>query len=432
MSIEPFVHLALIWTGVLLAVWLAGKTRLTPVLWYLFIGAGMANVGLIPTHPLPFIEGFAELGIVVIMFALGFEESTENFVRSVKRSWGIALFGALAPFITAWSLAMFFWGDERMALMVGLAMTATAVSLTMVSLRMEGLANTPAATGIMTSAVLDDIASLAMVAILVPVALGSGPASITELGWIIAKVIIFFFIVVAAAAWLFPHDIKTGWVRKIPILRDYGIHHLIWIEKGMHATLVMMLLALVAGLVGHWFGFHPAVGAYMAGLVLREEYFHFESHRGSDRYERTKQIIDDVAFTWIGPVFFVTLGSQLVFQGDLVLSIIHIAVLLFVALFVAQITSASIAARYTGNFSWAESIMIGFGMLGRAELAMVVLSIAYVQNSIMTTEAFYTLMLTMTLLNISVPVTIRLWRPYLNGTKSLPKWLGEAPKPRLP
>ena len=58
MSLEPFIHLALIWTGVLLATWLAGKTRLTPVLWYLFIGAGMANTGILPTQPLPFIEGF--------------------------------------------------------------------------------------------------------------------------------------------------------------------------------------------------------------------------------------------------------------------------------------------------------------------------------------------------------------------------------------
>ncbi len=432
MSIEPFIHLALIWTGVLFAIWLAGKTRLTPVLWYLFIGAALGNFGILPSHPLPFIEGFAELGIVVIMFALGFEESTENFIRSVKRSWGIALFGALAPFLTAYSLAMFFWGDARMALMVGLAMTATAVSLTLVSLRSEGLQNTPAATGIMTSAVLDDIASLAMVAILVPLATGAGPASIMEVGWIVAKVIVFFFVVLAAAAWLMPHDIHTGLAGRIPILRDYGIHHLITMERGLHATLVMLLLALVMGLVGHGFGFHPAVGAYMAGLVLREEYFHYRDQRGSDRYQRTKQIIDDVAFTWIGPVFFVTLGSRLVFDLGLVTDLLGLAVLLFAALFLAQVSSASLAARFTGGFSWPESVMIGFGMLGRAELAMVVLSIAYVQNSIMHAEAFYTLMLAATLLNVSVPVSIRLWRPYFTGEKALPKWMGERPKPRLP
>ncbi|MEE9253544.1 MAG: hypothetical protein V3U43_01285, partial [Pseudomonadales bacterium] len=69
-------------------------------------------------------------------------------------------------------------------------------------------------------------------------------------------------------------------------------------------------------------------------------------------------------------------------------------------------------ARYTGGMRPAGSLMIGFGMLGRAELAFVVMDIAYVQHSILTTEAFYTLMFTAFWLNVAVPVTIRIWKPY--------------------
>lgn len=54
--------------------------------------------------------------------------------------------------------------------------------------------------------------------------------------------------------------------------------------------------------------------------------------------------------------------------------------------------------------------MIGFGMLGRAELAFLVLDIAFVQHHIISTEAFYTLMLTTFFLNISVPLTVRWWK----------------------
>jgi hypothetical protein len=50
-------------------------------------------------------------------------------------------------------------------------------------------------------------------------------------------------------------------------------------------------------------------------------------------------------------------------------------------------------------------------MLGRAELAFVVMDIAYIQNPILNTEAFYTLMVTAFFLNIAVPVTITLWKP---------------------
>ena len=56
--------------------------------------------------------------------------------------------------------------------------------------------------------------------------------------------------------------------------------------------------------------------------------------------------------------------------------------------------------------------MIGLGMLGRAELAFVVMDIAYVQHSIIPVQAFFTLMITAFFLNVLVPVTISWWRPY--------------------
>ena len=86
--------------------------------------------------------------------------------------------------------------------------------------------------------------------------------------------------------------------------------------------------------------------------------------------------------------------------------------LLTAGLFIVQISSASLAARFTGDMDWPDSLMVGFGMLGRAELAFVVLDIAYAQHNILHDEAFYTLMLTAFFLNIAVPVTIALWRPY--------------------
>lgn len=112
------------------------------------------------------------------MLALGFEEKIDHFIDSIKKSRGVAFFGASGPFLAAYAVADYFWGDVSIALMRGLTMTATAVSLTMVSLQSLGLHQSPAATRIMTSAVLDDIASLALVAILVPIATGRGPIDI--------------------------------------------------------------------------------------------------------------------------------------------------------------------------------------------------------------------------------------------------------------
>lgn len=62
--------------------------------------------------------------------------------------------------------------------------------------------------------------------------------------------------------------------------------------------------------------------------------------------------------------------------------------------------------------------MIGFGMLGRAELAFVVMDIAYVQHHIMSVEAFYTLMLVTFMLNLSVPLTISWHKRHFNMENS--------------
>ncbi|GJL85577.1 MAG: sodium:proton antiporter [Micavibrio sp.] len=377
------------------------------------MGAVLVNIGILPHEGDPFIRGFAEIGIIVIMFALGFEENTSNFIKGIKRSWGIALFGGLAPFCAAYAVADYFWSDFNVSILCGLTMTATAISLTMVSLKSEGLHKTKAATGIMTSAVLDDIASLILVAILVPLASGQAILSVLGIAFIVAKAVGFFMIVMFVAKWILPHE-GPHWLARVPVIGHYGIKHVLSFGEGEQSVLTVLLIALLSGLLAQKFGFHPAVGAYMAGLILKEEYFRFDHHPSKDFYESTKQIIDSVAFSWIGPVFFVELGTKIIFDWDVFVSVIPETAVLFLSIVAAQIISATLAARYTGGFKIEEALMIGFGMLGRAELAFVVMDIAYVQNQIFSTEVFYTLMFTAFWLNVCVPVSIKLWKPYFN------------------
>ncbi|MFQ5564237.1 MAG: cation:proton antiporter [Parvularculaceae bacterium] len=415
---ESLEHLALIWCGVFVAVYLARKTRSTPVLFYLAVGAVYVNTGLLPVESTEFIRGFAEVGILLIMFAIGFEENTSAFVSSVKRTWGIAFFGALAPFCASFTVVKIFWGNTDAALMAGLTMTATAVSLTMVSLKSEGLHKSRAATGIMTSAVLDDIASLALIAILAPIAAGDSAPSMLDISWIVAKAGLFFTLIVILGLWVLPHEM-SGLTRWFRISRNWGIRDFFVFDEGKHAVLAALTVAILVGLLAHAFGFHPAVGAYMAGLILKEEYFNLIPDQTAASFEKVKNVIDNVAFSWIGPVFFVELGAKIVFDWDLLVAVIPQTATLLAAMLIAQILSASLAARYTGAFAWHESVMIGFGMLGRAELAFVVLDIAFVQEKIISEEIFYTLMLTAFWLNWTVPVAIAWWKPYYAGKKTL-------------
>jgi len=421
-GVQPLVELAIIWGAVYLSYMAAERTRLTPLLFQLAIGAILVNTGIIPVKSNEFIRIFAELGIIVIMFALGLEERTDHFIDGMRKSWAIALFGAIGPFIAAYAVARWFFGDENTALMCGLAMTATAVSLTMVSLRSEGLQRSRGATLIMTSALLDDIGSLALVAVLVPIATGEAAPNLWSLAEIAGKATIFFLIVSMVATWLMPPHL-SGWFSKVPIIGRHGIRDILTFADGQHAVLAVLCLAVATGLVAHAFGFHPAVGAYMAGLILKEEYFFL---KGRERfYEETRAVVDIAANSVIGPVFFVHLGTKIVFDWPVMVSVLPETFAMIVAVAVTQIATAGLAARYTAGSSWPESLLIGFGMLGRAELAFVVMDIAYVENAIISKEVFYMLMFTCFWLNNSVPVSIALIK------RRFDEVLDGAPPPRV-
>jgi Kef-type K+ transport system membrane component KefB len=93
-------------------------------------------------------------------------------------------------------------------------------------------------------------------------------------------------------------------------------------------------------LPAEYFGFPWAIGAYIAGPIIKREYFDYHRERNIDFYRQARDMINNIAFAWIGAVFFISLGTVLVLD--------------------------------TRPADW----------LGRAELAFVMLDIAYVEYQI--------------------------------------------------
>jgi len=426
---------AIILTIVVFSKLIAKKTSSVDVIWLIIFGAIFANLGFIESHN-ETLEVIGEWGIVFIMFALGFDEDLSHFKDGLKRSWGIAIFGAIFPFFGAFYTAKYFGFDTNSAMLWGLTMTATAVSLTMVSLKNENLHRTKAATGIMTAAVIDDVLSLIGVAIVIPLVLASSGAieggfSAMSIVVIILKVIAFFIIIIFLGLFAFPQlspttilEDATLWqkanIKASNFLKSINIRGLILAYKGEFTPLIMISIAMTLGAIAYLFGFHPAIGAYLAGLFLKKEYFIFdkEDERRIDlHFEQSKSVIDHFAFTVFGPIFFVNLGAKIEFDLHMLTQAMPMIITLFVIIFIAQVTSAAVSAKYTGGYSTNESIMIGFGMLGRAELAFVVINLAYTQHHLISEVQFYTLIITIFLLNISVPFSIKWFKPYFLNEK---------------
>ena len=419
---------------VVVSKFVAKKTSTVDVLWLIVFGAIFVNIGILPSHN-EVLEYIGEWGIVFIMFALGFEEDLEHFKEGLRRSIGIAIIGAIFPFLAGFLSAKLFGYNDSVALLWGLTMTATAVSLTMVSLKEKNLHKSTAATAIMTAAVVDDVLSLIGVAIIIPIALlaaqSGGKMSIDfyNIGFILLKVTLFFIIAIIIGIFAFPERVPKKLPKNPTLLQklDYhltklfvpvSIKKFLTLYRGEFTPLTLVFIALSMGALADIFGFHPAIGAYIAGLFLKKEYFLFDEHPHPDKiFKESKLVIEHIAFTIFGPIFFVNLGSKIVFDFSIFSQIWYQVLILFALVFVFQILSAALAARFTGGYKWHESVMVGLGMLGRAELAFIVINIAYTENHIFDDKAFQSLIFATFLLNISVPLVINWWKPYYEGQK---------------
>ncbi|NIV49148.1 MAG: sodium:proton antiporter, partial [Gammaproteobacteria bacterium] len=160
----------------LAGIWLVAVTLrplgLPTVMGELIVGVlvGPAVLGLI--EPSEAITLLAEIGIFFLMFHAGVETQPTEFFHALKRSLGVAVVGAVVPFAVSFGVATAFGLGRVGATFVGLTMTATAVVITLKSLKDLGLANTRLARVIVASCVIDDLLTLVFFGLIIGVLSG--------------------------------------------------------------------------------------------------------------------------------------------------------------------------------------------------------------------------------------------------------------------
>ncbi|MFP6589036.1 MAG: cation:proton antiporter [Candidatus Latescibacterota bacterium] len=366
----------------LAGVWLVAVTLrplgLPTVMGELIVGVlvGPAVFGLI--EPDDAIGLLAEIGIFFLMFHAGVETQPHEFFDALKRSIWIAVVGAAVPFAVSFSLALSFGLGYVGATFVGLTMTATAVVITLKSLKDLGLANTRVARIIIASCVIDDLLTLVFFGLVVGVLTG-GTFEPVAIAITLGKVIGFFAVALLLATYVYPR-------LSLPFRSEGG--------KGF--TFVL-LTAFAAGLFAEAIGLHMILGAYLAGLFFEESVAH----------PNLVKIVTDrtygIAYSFLGPIFFMSLGFSITF--DISAAQVGFVVLLTTVVIVGQIVSAGGMALRMGLPKW-EALTVGVGMCGRAEMAFILASLALAQGAI-DPAVFTILILTAFLLNLFTPMALK-------------------------
>ena len=115
---EDLATLALIWVGVFVCNLISKRLGVSALVLHLVLGCLYVNFGLLPEHPSAFLASLSELAITIVMFSLGLEENVKNFIQGIKKAWGIALIGAIGPFINGFGVGTMFYDQVSSASVV--------------------------------------------------------------------------------------------------------------------------------------------------------------------------------------------------------------------------------------------------------------------------------------------------------------------------
>jgi Kef-type K+ transport system membrane component KefB len=125
-------------------------------------------------------------------------------------------------------------------------------------------------------------------------------------------------------------------------------------------------MALVFGLMAEVAGLHLILGAYMAGLFVREGIVH------KGLFQKINDRFVAITYGFLGPVFFVSLSFHMTFA--IFRTHLWLIVLLLAVAVIGKIAGAGVAA-YLGRMNRTESWAISFAMNGRGAVELVIASV---------------------------------------------------------
>ncbi|WP_306352800.1 monovalent cation:proton antiporter-2 (CPA2) family protein [Flavobacterium sp. '19STA2R22 D10 B1'] len=297
---ETFLFQAMIYlAAAVIMVPIAKKMALGSVLGYLIAGI------LIGPFCLEFIgvEGhdimhFAEFGVVMMLFVIGLELQPARLWKIRKTILGMGGLQVLTTTLIISSIALFFNIEWKQALALGMIVSISSTAIVMQSLHEKGLMKSEAGQSSFAVLLFQDIAVIPMLAIFPlltnKVQVGQAVTSASN------------FSINAFAPWIQTLIVFAS-VTLVVIIGKYLVRPIfrIMAKTGMREMFTAAALLLIIGItiLMSAVGLSPALGAFLAGVVLANSEYRHE----------LESAIDPFKGLLLG-LFFIAVGASIDFQ----------------------------------------------------------------------------------------------------------------------
>ena len=252
-----FANLLIILASSLVVIALFRRLKLPPVLGYLCVGVMVGPTALDWINDSPNLPDLAELGVVFLLFSLGLEFSLPKMLKLRRVVFGLGSLQVLGCGVVLGGLLYAFGMSANGAFLLGagLALSSTAI----VSKELTSLGEIFSRHGQNAIGVLlfQDVVAVLLLT-LVPVFAGSSnQAWYWALPVTLGKTVILFFGLLFASRFLLPrlfHEVAASRSAELFVL------------------LALVIVLLTAWLT-HLLGLSPALGAFLAGMLLGESHY---------------------------------------------------------------------------------------------------------------------------------------------------------------
>ena len=322
------------------------KINLPPVLGMIIIGLILGPSGfafIVPeTADYEKLKFFADIGVTILLFMAGLETDLRQMRLVGKNAFIVALAGVFIPLSMGFGVTYLFYSSVTTSLIMGIILTATSVSITVMTLMDMQKLKTVEGNIILGAAIIDDILGILMLTFMF------GFMGESQGGVFSAILVIVLYIAGAALLGVFLFPLILNFANK------------------MKAEMPVVSIALALLFCFAWAAQKAEIaaitGAYLAGLFMGQTPFRHRINEG----------VSMVGHTVFISLFFIFIGVE----TNLRVTKLHVTytILIILVAIAGKLLGAGSAARAIG-FGWRRSLTIGAGMIPRGEVALVMASL---------------------------------------------------------
>ncbi len=293
----------------------------------------------------------ANLGVIVLMFAVGLESTVPQMMRVGWPSLRVATVGVLLPMLAGllgahWLLPSGVpWVVD---LFIGACLCATSIGISAQVLREKRAAASPEGRVIVGAAVLDDV--LGLLVLVTVSGLAAASATAGGMPW---------------AGFARTLGLALAFLALALTLGRRTTPHLFHLASRFRSEQLLLPLGLAFALLLAWLGnlagLAPIVGAYAAGLILEPTHIQVLEERES----HTLEALVHPLVTSLAPIFFVVMGARV---DPLALFAPR------TLLFAGVLAGLGVAAKWTAGYAAGRGFraaVVGWGMVPRGEVGFV-------------------------------------------------------------